>query len=370
MNFVAPCLFGLEGILAEELRGIEAENVQAVNGRVYFSGDENILARANICLRTAERVLILLGKFKATSFTELFENVKNLPFENYILSKDAFPVTGWSLQSKLHSVPDCQKIIKKAVVERLKTKYGIEWFEEIGKKYQIQFSILKDEVDIMIDTSGEGLHKRGYRAIANDAPIKETLAAAFALLARIYPDTKLYDPFCGSGTILIESALIANNIAPGLKRGFISESFDFIDESVYRRERERAIDLIERTPDFRAFGSDIDENALGIACNNAKKAGVSNCIDFKKCDIKDFTLPEDRCLIITNPPYGERLLDIKSAENLYRIMGEKFLKQRGKKYYIISPDENFETIFSRPADKRRKLYNGNIKCQLYMYFRG
>lgn len=370
MNFVAPCLFGLEGILADELKGIEAENVQAVNGRVYFSGDESILARANICLRTAERVLILVGKFKATSFTELFENVRNLPFENYILKSDAFPVAGWSLQSKLHSVPDCQKIVKKAVVERLKSKYGIEWFEETGKKYQIQFSILKDEVDIMIDTSGEGLHKRGYRACANEAPIKETLAAAFSLLARIYPDTKLYDPFCGSGTILIESALIANKIAPGLKRGFISEGFDFIDESVFRRERERAIDLIERTAEFKAFGSDIDENTLKIAQSNAKKAGVSNCIAFKKCDIKDFTLPDDRCLIITNPPYGERLLDIKSAEALYKTMGEKFIKERGKKYYIISPDEDFEKIFGRSADKRRKLYNGNIKCQLYMYFRG
>ena len=217
MNFVAPCLFGVESILANELKNIQAENVIAENGRVLFSGDEAVLARANINLRTAERVLILVGRFKAKSFTELFENVKNLPFENFIGKNDAFPVKGWSLNSALHSIPDCQKIIKKAIVERLKTKYSIEWFEEIGKKYQIQFSILKDEVTIMIDTSGEGLHKRGYRAVANDAPIKETLAASFALLARIYPDTKLYDPFCGSGTILIESAMIANNIAPGLK---------------------------------------------------------------------------------------------------------------------------------------------------------
>lgn len=370
MNFVAPCLFGLEGIVADELRRMDAENVTAENGRVLFSGNENILARANINLRTAERVLILVGRFKAKSFTELFENVKNLPFENFIGKNDAFPVKGWSLQSALHSVPDCQKIIKKAIVERLKSKYSIGWFEETGKKYQIQFSILKDEVSIMIDTSGEGLHKRGYRANANEAPIKETLAAAFCELARIYPDTKLYDPFCGSGTILIEAALIANNIAPGLKRGFISEGFDFLDDSVFRVERERAIDLINRTSDFNAFGSDIDATALETAKENAKKAGVSDCISFKQADIADFEINSDRALVITNPPYGERLLDIKQAEKLYKIMGERFIKQKGRKYYIITPDEQFEAIFGRTADKRRKLYNGNIKCQLYMFFRG
>lgn len=369
MNFIAPCLFGIESILANELKNIQAENVTVENGRVLFSGNENILARANINLRTAERVLISVDRFKAKSFTELFENVKNIPFENFIGKNDAFPVKGWSLNSALHSIPDCQKIIKKAIVERLKSKYSINWFPETGKKYQIQFSILKDEVTIMIDTSGEGLHKRGYRAVANEAPIKETLAAAFALLARIYPDTRLYDPFCGSGTILIEAAMIANNIAPGLKRRFISESFDFISQNVFIEERERAIDLIKQSGEFKAYGSDIDEKALEISSFNAKKAGVDNQISLSKCDIKDFVLPNDRSLVITNPPYGERLLDIKQAESLYKIMGEKFIKEKGKKYYIITPDENFEHIFGRVADKRRKLYNGNIKCQLYMYFR-
>lgn len=369
LNFVAPCLFGLEGILADELKRLDIKDFKAENGRVLFSGDSYTLARANINLRTAERVLILLGRFKAKDFTELFENVKNLPFENFITKDDAFPVKGWSLQSKLHSIPDCQKIIKKAIVERLKSKFNVDWFDEIGKKYQIQFSILKDEVSIMIDTSGEGLHKRGYRANANEAPIKETLAAAFCLLARIFPDTKMYDPFCGSGTILIEAAMIANNIAPGLKRGFVSEGFGFIKEDAYRIEREKAIERISRTKDFKAYGSDIDFKALETAKENAKKAGVSDCIEFSKCDIKDFSLPDDRLLLITNPPYGERLLDIKEAEKLYKIMGEKFIKQKGKKYYIITPDEQFETVFGREADKRRKLYNGNIKCQLYMYFK-
>ena len=369
MDFVAPCLFGLEGILADELKRLDISDVRAENGRVLFSGDSYTLARANINLRTAERVLILVGRFKATNFTELFENVKALPFEKFIGKDDAFPVKGWSLQSKLHSIPDCQKIIKKAIVERLKSKYNVDWFQESGKKYQIQFSCLKDEVSIMIDTSGEGLHKRGYRANSNEAPIKETLAAAFCLLSRIYPDTIIYDPFCGSGTILIESALIANNIAPGLKRGFVSEGFDFVKEDAFRVERERAIDKISRTSDFKAFGSDIDELALKIAKENAKKAGVSDCIEFKKCDVKDFAIETEKALVITNPPYGERLLDIKEAEKLYEIIGQKFIKQRGRKYYIITPDEQFEKIFGREADKRRKLYNGNIKCQLYMYFK-
>ncbi len=370
MNFVAPCLFGLEGILADELKRLDIKDVKAENGRVLFSGDSYTLARANINLRTAERVLILVGRFKATNFTELFENVKALPFENFIGENDAFPVKGWSLQSKLHSIPDCQKIIKKAIVERLKSKYKTDWFNETGKKYQIQFSCLKDEVSIMIDTSGEGLHKRGYRANANEAPIKETLAAAFCLLARIFPDTKIYDPFCGSGTILIEAAMLANNIAPGLKRGFVSEGFDFVKPDAFRVERERAIDAISRTKDFKAVGSDIDLAALVVAKENAKKAGVSDCIEFVKKDVKDFELAEEeRALIITNPPYGERLLDIKEAEKIYEIMGKKFIKQKGKKYYIITPDEQFEKIFGREADKRRKLYNGNIKCQLYMYFK-
>ena len=222
----------------------------------------------------------------------------------------------------------------------------------------------------MIDTSGEGLHKRGYRAKATDAPIKETLAAALASLARIYPDTKLYDPFCGSGTILIEAALIANHIAPGLKRHFACENFYFMEDAVFRSERERALDLVKRTPDFHAFGSDIDETALALCQKNAKLAGVQNSISVQKADIKDFKLQGERGLVITNPPYGERLLDIEAARRLYQTAGSRFIKQKGWKYYIITPDEQFESIFGRTADKRRKLYNGSIKCQFYMYFRG
>ena len=369
MNFVAPCLFGIESLLADELKKLDAKDVVAENGRVLFSGDENILARVNICSRFAERVLILLGRFRAKSFTELFDNVKKLPLEDFIGSKDAFPVKGWSLNSSLHSIPDCQKIIKKAAVERLKSVYNISWFEETGKKIQLQFSIMKDEVSIMIETSGEGLHKRGYRAASNISPIKETLAAAMCSLARIYPDTILIDPFCGSGTILIEGALMANNIAPGLKRRFSAENFSFISKDTFKNERERAISQINHTKDFQAFGSDIDAETIKIAEHNAKLAGVEKYIDFRVADIKDFSADKDKGLVVTNPPYGERLLDIKRAEELYVIMGEKFISKPRWKYYVITSDEQFENLFKRKADKRRKLYNGNLKCQLYMYFK-
>ena len=369
IKFIAPCLFGVEGILAGELERMGALNVKAENGRVKFEGDLNMLARANICSRFAERICINLGEFEATSFEELFRGVKAISFEDYIGKDDAFPVNGYSLNSELHSIPDCQKIIKKAMVERLKTKYGVSWFSETGPEYKIRFSILKNQVTIMLDTSGEGLHKRGYRKNSNDAPLKETLAAAMCDTARIFPDTKLFDTFCGSGTILIEAAMMALKMAPGLRRFFSSERFGFIPDKVWREERTRAQDQILKNIDFRAQGFDIDPEAIKLTEENAAKAGVSKYVKASLADIKDFKVPDERCLVITNPPYGERLLDIKQAEELYKTMGEKFIKQAGKKYFIISPDDAFETCFGRPSDKRRKLYNGMIKCQLYMYFK-
>lgn len=369
INFCAPCLFGVEGILADELRRLGAEDVAAQNGRVLFSGGFDILARANICSRYAERILILMGQFEARTFTELFDGVKSLDFEKFIAKKDAFPVKGWCLESKLHSLPDCQSIIKKAIVERLKTHYRVDWFEETGELFKIQFSIHKDLVSIMIDTSGEGLHKRGYRKNSSEAPLKETLAAAMAYTAHLYPDTMLYDPFCGSGTILIESALLAMKIAPGLGRYFAAERFGCIEDSVWRNERARALDLAERNVPFTAFGSDIDPVAVELTLENAKKSGVESHVKAQIGDIADFALPEGRACVITNPPYGERLLDAAEARRLIQVMGDVMSREADKRYYIISPDEEFEKIFGRPADKRRKLYNGMIKCQLFMYFR-
>lgn len=369
INLVAPCLFGVESVAADEFRRMGFENVAAENGRVLLSGDFNMLARANICSRFAERIMINVGEFSAVTFTELFDGVKALPWEDYIGRDDAFPVNGWSINSQLFSIPDCQSIIKKAIVERLKMKYGISRFAETGPEYKIRFSIMKNSVTMMIDTSGDGLHKRGYRRNSNDAPLKETLAASMCDLARIYPDTKLFDPFCGSGTILIESALMAANIAPGLRRYFSAERFGFIPEKVWREERTRAQDLIRHNIEFSAQGYDIDKNAVELTLQNAKKAGVEKYVKAALGDIRDFDPPKERCLIITNPPYGERLLDVKGAEELYTVMGQRFIKGDGQKYYVISPHDEFENFFGRVADKRRKLYNGMIKCQLFMYFK-
>lgn len=369
INLIAPCLFGTESIAADEFRRMGFTEVVTENGRVKLAGDFNMLARANICSRFAERILINVGEFYAATFTELFDGVKALNWEDYIGKDDAFPVNGWSIDSQLHSIPDCQSIIKKAIVERLKLKYSVSRFAETGPEYKIRFSIHKNNVTMMIDTSGEGLHKRGYRRNSNAAPLKETLAASMCDLARIYPDTQLFDPFCGSGTLLIEAALMATKTAPGLRRFFAAERFGFIPEKVWREERTRAQDLILHNVDFRAQGFDIDKNAVELTLENAKKAGVSKYVKAAVADIRDFTPPEERCLTITNPPYGERLLDVKAAEELYTVMGRRFEEGFGRKYYVISPHDEFEKHFGRTADKRRKLYNGMIKCQLFMYFK-
>ena len=369
INMVAPCLFGTESVAAQEFKRMGFDDVKTENGRVLISGDFNMLARANINSRFAERIYINMGQFYASTFTELFDGVKSLPWEEFIGKEDAFPVNGWSIDSKLFSIPDCQSIVKKAIVDRLGSKYGIKWFGETGPEYKVRFSIHKDNVTMMIDTSGEGLHKRGYRRNSNDAPLKETLAAAMCDLSRIYPDTKLYDPFCGSGTILIEAALMATKTAPGLRRFFAAERFSSIPKECWQTERMRAQDLILHNVEFRAQGFDIDPAAVDLTLQNAKKAGVEKYVKAAVANIKDFSIDEDRSLVITNPPYGGRLLDIKEAEKLYTVMGKNFLKERGKKYSIISPHDEFEKFFDRTADKRRKLYNGMIKCQLFMYFK-
>lgn len=366
---VAPCLLGVEGLVSDELKNMGAENVRAENARVFFEGDKDILVRANLSSRFSERVLIVLNRFYAETFEELFQGVKNIKWSEFIGKDDTFPVKGFSLNSQLHSVPDCQKIIKKAVVESLKNDYGVSWFEESGPVHQIQFSIMKNEVLIMLDTSGKGLHKRGYRPVGNDAPIRETLAAAMCSLSRLRHYHTMYDPFCGSGTVLIEGALLANNIAPGLNRNFDFERWGFVEESVIKTEKERCIDLVKKDTDFIAFGSDIDEHAAKLTLINAKRVGVDRFLNVGVSDIKNFSPTSERGTLVTNPPYGERMLDIKEAERIYKIMGERFVQRRGWSYGIISPDEEFEKYFGRRADKRRKLYNGMIKCQFYMYFK-
>ncbi len=367
IRLCCPCHFGLESVLKYEIQKIGGTDLKVSDGKISFTGDENIVARANLCLSTAERVFIELIEFKATTFEELFQGVRAIELERYIGEHDAFPVKGYSLNSTLHSVPDCQSIVKKAAVERLKSKYGINWFDESGPTVQIKFSILKDVVSIYLDTSGVGLHKRGYRRNSNAAPIKETLAAGIIDLARVRPDSIVCDPFCGSGTLLIESALKALRIAPGLNRRFAAEKWNCFNDKIWREERTRAIDNVDKSAEFHAIGFDIDDDAVALTLDNAHKAGIKSRLKIEQADISKFVQPEDS-IVICNPPYGERLLELREAEDIYRKMGRVLGKGGSRQSYVISPHEEFEKFFGTQARKRRKLYNGMIKCQLYMYF--
>lgn len=369
VTLCCPCLFGLESVLAGEIRRMGGEQVQVSDGRVFFSGEEELIARANLTLRTAERVGIVMGTFPAVSFTELFDQVAELPFERYIGRNDAFPVKGWSIDSKLRSIPDCQSIIKKAAVRRMEKAYGQSWFDETGPVHQIRFSIRKDDVTVLLDTSGPGLHKRGYRRDANEAPIKETLAAGIVDLAHVRSQNAVIDPFCGSGTFLIESVLKALNIAPGIRRRFDAERWTSLPGEMWKTQREMAMDLIDRKSSFMAYGFDLDAGAVELSRLNASRAGVSSHVQVKQRDIRDFTCDLKKAAILCNPPYGERMLEVKQAEELYKEMGKVFFPRDGLSYYIIAPHETFEQQFGRRADKRRKLYNGMLKCNLYMYFK-
>lgn len=368
IRLCCPCHFGLESVLNFEIKKIGGENITVTDGKVSFNGDFNTLAKANLWLATAERVLIELGSFQAKTFEELFQGVKSLALENFIGKNDAFPVKGYSLNSQLHSVPDCQKIIKKACVERLKDKYGISWFEEDGAVHQIQFAIHKDNCTVYLDTSGQGLHKRGYRRNSNDAPIKETLAAGIVDLARVRADSTVCDPMCGSGTFLIEAAFKALNVAPGLRRNFAAQKWDVIPQRIWQDERANAMDMIDRKSRFAGIGFDIDDMAVELTRDNAKKAGVGSKLTVKQQDITKFKSIENS-VTICNPPYGERLLQIKEAEELYKKLGERLNPSRENPCYIIAPHEDFEQFFGKKADKKRKLYNGMIKCNLFMYFK-
>ena len=371
MELVATCLFGLEGILGEEIDNLGYKRIETIDGRVTFEAPIEAVARCNIRLRTAERVLIKLGSFKAYSFDDLFEGTKKLPWSDYIGKNDAFPVKGHSIRSKLFSIPDCQKIVKKAVVNSLSEKYNIRIFAETGVKYQIEFFILNDKVTLMIDTSGAGLHKRGYRALSGAAPLRETLAAAMVKLSRMRDNVIICDPLCGSGTIAIEAAMQACNIASGLKRNFAAQGFSFIDDKIWRNEREEARSEIT-APLTKIFGSDIDPAMITLAKENAAKAGVANAVEFKTADAKKFISPIEnaRGTIITNPPYGERLGDLTEARNLCKALGNNFKEAVPSwQMYIITSDELFERYFGRRADKKRVLYNGMIKCNLYQFFK-
>ena len=365
-EFSVPCLFGLEGIAGDELRRLDLPNVRVENGRVLFSGDETALAKANVCLRTGERVLMVLADFPAKSFEELFQGVYRTNLEDFIPRDAAFPVKGHCLNSTLMSVPDCQAIIKKAASKRLGEKYGVSWLPETGNKYQLQFSIMNDRVQLYLDTTGPGLHKRGYRAVGNDAPLRETLAAAMVTLTRYRGRDFVWDPFCGSGTIPIEAALIAKNRAPGMNRRFSAEAYAWMDPGIWSRVRTEAKDK-EFRGEYRILGSDNDPKCISLAMANARKAGVADCIDFRDGDATKMSLPAQEGVIICNPPYGQRMMEQKSAQGLYAALGRHLKYADGWKKYIITSEPEFEHYFGARADKKRKLYNGMIQCNYYMY---
>ena len=367
-KYVATCLFGLERLLDEEIDALGYKRLYTIDGRTVFEGDESAAARCNIGLRYAERVFILVGECHAESFEQLFEGTRSLPWEEYIGERDAFPVSGHSIKSALFSIPDCQKIVKKAVVERLKTKYRSSWFDEDGKKYQIEFFILKNEVMLMIDTSGAALHKRGYRPGTLEAPLRETLAAALATVARPREDVLFWDPFCGSGTIAIEAAMIMTNRAPGLLRKFDGENFDFIDKKVWENARDEAKSAIKETK-FEAYASDINPECVAYAKECVKRAGVAANVKAFERDALKITTGGRRGTIVCNPPYGERMFTMAETEELYRKMGAHFRTLEPWQIYVITSHEGFERLYGRKADKVRKLYNGMIPCYYYQFFK-
>jgi len=366
-DLIATSTFGIESITAKELRTLGYENLKIENGKVTFKGDEMDIAIANIHLRTADRVLIKMAEFEAKSFEELFQGTKKVEWSKIIPKDGVMHVVGKSIKSTLHSVPDCQSIVKKAVITSMSESYGIEQFSESGPVYKIEVAILKDTVTLTIDTTGPGLHKRGYRVLSGIAPIKETLAASMVLLSRWRDDFELIDPFCGSGTILIEAAMIAQNIAPGVNRSFICETWPSMNEDDFNSVREGA-KKSQKDKDLKMIGYDIDYNVIKFAMENSKRAGVDKYIEFQKRDFFDFSTSRKHGFIISNPPYGERLGEEEILDILYRHMGKVKDKLESWDFNILTSLENFEKVFGVKSTKNRKLYNGKIMCHYYQYF--
>lgn len=362
-----PCLFGLEGPLGNELRHMGLRDVMPENGRVRCTGTDADIARMNIRCRFGERVLLELGSFPAPTFDALFEGVKALPWADYLPADAAFPVKGYSLESALHSVPDCQKIIKKAVVESLKRRYRVGWFAETGALYQIQFSLVHDTATLYLDTTGTPLHKRGYRPAHVAAPLRETLAAAMVDIAGYRGRGDFCDPFCGSGTICIEAALIAMNRAPGLDRSFDAQRWGFVPSGDWLTAAGEAMDK-EFHGRYDIWGGDVDPRAVAIARDNARKAGVEDVVRFEVADMRNFRRDDTYGQLVTNPPYGERLLERQEAEALYRDFGKMWERLPDTwRTLVLSSHTEFERTFGHQAKKKRKLYNGMIKCDLFMY---
>ena len=368
-QLLAVCPMGLEAVVAKEIQELGYET-QVENGRIFFEGDAKAIVQCNLWLRTADRIKIVVGLFNASTFDELFEKTKSLPWENIIDKEGQFPVQGRSVKSTLYSVPDCQAITKKAIVERLKKAYDEKgWLNESGAKYPVEVAILKDNVLLTIDTSGSGLNRRGYRIAQGEAPIKETLAASLVRLANWKGDTPFIDPFCGSGTIAIEACLIAQNIAPGFNRDFVSEEWNIMPPNIYDDMRDEADQQANYDKDIRVFASDIDPEMVEIAKRNAEEVGLADIIQFSVKDVNTLTIDTDEPVaLVGNPPYGERIGDREEVEEMYSYIGKLMNQHSHLSTYILTSNKEFEFLVNRKATKRRKLFNGYIECTYYQYW--
>ncbi|MCS7460200.1 class I SAM-dependent RNA methyltransferase [Paenibacillus doosanensis] len=368
IHLIATAPMGLEAVVAREVRDLGYDRVTVENGRVHFIADELAIARANLWLRTADRVLVVMGQFEARTFDELFEGTKALPWPDWIPEHAEFPVEGRSHKSQLSSVPACQGIVKKAIVESMKQRYHTEWFGETGPRYVIEIALLNDVATLTLDTTGAGLHKRGYRKLVTEAPLKETMAAALVLLSRWQPERPLYDPFCGSGTIPIEAAMIGWNLAPGLRRSFAAEAWPVVPEDLWSEAREEAYDLVRDDIPLEIAGSDIDSAAIDVALAAAKAAGLAKELSLKVLPVAKAQPRGDYGCVITNPPYGERLGDRGEVEKVIRQLGGMASQLPTWSFFILNPNKQIEHYMGRTASKKRKLFNGRIECHLYQYF--
>ena len=372
MRFAATCLFGLEKLLGEELDALGVRRLQTIDGRVYFEGEPRDICRCNIGLRYAERVFIHVGSVDTDAdnpFDALFEGVKALPFEDYIGAEDTFTVNGHSVKSRLTSIPACQSVIQKAIAERLKSVYHKSWFDGGRCRFEVEFFILNNEAALLIDTSGAALHKRGYRPAGNAAPLRETLAAALCRIARPREDVLFWDPMCGSGTIPIEAALMMSNTAPGLRRSFAAEAFPFLEEKLWKDERDAARAAVRADCAFESYASDIDPACVELTRENIRRAGMGKYIKAFERNALEITTGGRRGTIVCNPPYGERMMTPEECARLYRQMGKHFATLDRWQIYILSSNEEFEKLYGRRADKVRKLYNGMLRCGFYQYFK-
>lgn len=368
LELIATATFAMEGVVARELQALGYDDLTVENNQVAFRADEEAIARTNLWLRVADRVKLVIGRFTATNFDALFELTKSLPWEAWLPANACFPVQGKSVKSQLFSVSDCQAIVKKAIVERLKQKYNKQWFPEDGPLFPVEVALLKDTVTLTIDTSGDALHKRGYRTLVSQAPLRETMAAGLIDLSFWNPDRPFLDPFCGSGTLPIEAALMARKIAPGLKRGFASEQWPRLSRRLWQQARQEAEAMIDWEQPVEIIGTDIDGVILRAARQNAERAGVQKDIHFQQVPVSEVRSSKYYGVMVTNPPYGERLSDRQAVTQLYRELAATIEPLESWSFYILTAFQEFERAFGRRADRKRKLYNGDLLCQYYQFF--